>query len=122
MFTAPSDQIPPIDTASGAGQGVRAYVFACHDCNDANDRFVGWLEMYTPEAKAILAAPAEEDPDKAAQREMQMFEVWEKGQLIRAADGDQWVGANTQEAVTITSAIERKCPAGVPKPCLPGRL
>src|SRR5690606_22803013 len=37
LFTAMSDQIPPIQSDSGSGpggmpQGVRAYVYACGDC------------------------------------------------------------------------------------------
>jgi hypothetical protein len=36
--------------------GVKANVFACHTCEDEKDRFVGFVEMYTPEAKARMAA------------------------------------------------------------------
>lgn len=126
LFTAKSDAIPPIETESGpatggAPAGVRAYVFACNDCGNENDRFIGWLEMYTPEAKALLSQPAAETPEQAAEREMRMYEVWENGQLIRAVEGGQWVRANSQEAINITSQIESKCPGGAPKPCLPGR-
>lgn len=126
LFTAKSDAIPPIDTDSGATPqgapaGVRAYVFACNDCGDENDRFIGWLEMYTPEAKALLTQPAADNPEQAAEREMRMYEVWETGQLIRGVNDTRWVPQNSQEAMTITSQIETKCPGGAPKPCLPGR-
>jgi hypothetical protein len=126
LFTAKSDQIPPIETPSGpvpgigAPAGVRAYVFACNDCGNESDRFVGWLEMYTPEAKALLTQPAAETPEEAAQREARMYEVWETGQLL-SLDGRSWARANSQEAMNITSTIEGKCPGGAPKPCLPGR-
>ncbi len=127
LFTAKSDQIPPIETASGpvpgsgAPAGVRAYVFACNDCSDENDRFVGWLEMYTPEAKAVLTQPPSESPEQAAEREMRMYEMYESGQLIKAPEDRTWARANTAEAVNVTQRIESKCPGGAPKPCLPGR-
>lgn len=127
LFTAKSDQIPPIETESGPVQGsnapagVRAYVFACNDCSDEADRFIGWLEMYTPDAKAILSQPPAETPEQAAEREQRQYEVWESGQLVRAPDGTTWARANTPEAMAVTSKIEGKCPGGAPKPCLPGR-
>lgn len=140
VFTAKSDQVPPIDAPSGpfrtpAGQevpgGVRAYLFACGDCQDftgltaaelqAKGGFIGWLEMYTPEAKAMLTQPPGESPEAAAEREMRMYQVWESGQLIASPDNLRWVSQNTEEGVRITSQIEGKCPGGTPKPCLPGR-
>lgn len=126
LFAAKSDQIPPIDTPSGpapggAPAGVRAYVFACNDCGNENDRFIGWLEMYTPEAKALLTQPPPTDPQQALERDMRVYEVWESGQLIRGVNDTRWVPQSSQEAMNITSQIDTKCPGGSPKPCLPGR-
>lgn len=127
LFTAQSNQLPPIDTESGpvagsnAPAGVRAYVFACTDCGDEADRFIGWLEMYTPEVKALRSQPSPQTPEEAAEREQREEEVWENGKLVRAPDGTTWARENTSEGMAITTKIESKCPGGMPKPCVPGR-
>jgi len=116
LFLEKSNEIPPVETASGPHNGVRAYVFACNDCDEESDRFIGWLEMYTPEAKAALTRdPAEAQPDEAP------FDYWEEGHLVRSIDSDEWQLANSEPGFRIMENIRDKCPGGTPKPCFPGR-
>ena len=59
LFRAKSNGLPPIAAPSGPlpnGEhaGVRAKVFACGDCSDPSNRFIGWLEKLTPEVKYAI--------------------------------------------------------------------
>ncbi len=145
VFLAKSDQTPPVEapggpSGSGMPMGVRAYLFACGECPTglagltaeqlaAKQVFVGWLEMYTPEAKQYMEqmrrGAADESgpaPPGAAGGPMvpEMYDVMMQGQLIRAIDNDQWVPANTPEGFEIMNLLRQACPPeSVPRPCFP---
>lgn len=60
LFAAAGDDVPPIDAPSGAltdGQpaGVRAYVFSRVSEPNESERFIGYLEMFTPEGKEMIS-------------------------------------------------------------------
>jgi hypothetical protein len=60
LFVADSDNIPPIDAPSGKlpdGQpaGVKAYVFSYIREPNESERFIGYLEKYTPQGKKIIS-------------------------------------------------------------------
>ena len=117
LFTAPSNSIAPIDAPSGPYNGkpggMRAYVFACGDCDDESSRFIGWIERYTPEAKQALSG---DSPDYAA------YEFYETGQLIKGLEeGDPWVPANGERGYAVMERISARCPGGGVTPCYPGR-
>jgi len=116
IFTASSREVPPIETSTGPFNGVRAYVFACSDCGDESDRFVGWLEMYSPDAKALLTRSAEAGPPGP-----EAFESWEQGHLIRDPNAEEWVLANSQGGFAVMESVREQCPDGRPRPCFPGR-
>lgn len=154
IFTAKSNEIPPIESKSGPGpagnpQGVRAYVFSCGDCKNESERFVGWLEMYTREAKEMMQSPNRMGPGmppppgspnaapgspaaapgspaapagQAQPPGPEFFDFWEKGHLVRTVEEDSWVQANSPEGFAIMQALQGKCGQGaIPKPCFPGR-
>lgn len=132
LFVGKSDQLAPIDAPSGPYRdqpgGVRAYVFACGECPDnidgatladlqSNGAFVGWMEMYTPEAKAALTQQQEGPP-----ADMAFYEAFERGQLVKRPEDEQWVQAQSEPGFRITEQITTKCPSGeMPQPCFPGR-
>ncbi len=123
LFTEKSDLLSPIDAPSGENKGVRAFVFSCGECSDEESHFVGWLEMYTPQAKKIMTAPApiegaEGDP---IANEMDMFEAMERGHLVSDASGKKWVPANSEKGFRVMEQIQTKCDGQPPKPCFPGR-
>jgi len=131
LFSADSNQQPPIaapsDTGGGAS-GVRAHVFGCGDCPgnlsgmtaeevQAKGAFIGYLEKYTPEAKAAMErAMNAEEPDIEIMYEM------DQGRLIRLSDSDQWIDANSEQGVDVYSTIREKCPEDErPRQCFPNR-
>lgn len=124
LFTAKSSQFPPIHAPGSDGtghpMGVRAYVYSCTDCSDESTRFVGYLEMYTPEAKKILEnPPTMEDPDNLAAMDSFMM-VEEEGHLVRAMDNEMWVLQMSEEGFMIMEDVQTQCGDGaIPHPCMP---
>lgn len=123
LFLAKSNQIPPIESPSGPGpnnipQGVRAYVFSCGDCGDKTQQFVGWLEMYTPDAKQALTGPR----DTSKVQGPEYYELWERGHLVSMPGTNKWVRANSEDGFKVMESMQSRCgPQGHPKPCFPGR-
>jgi len=131
LFTAESDRQPPIAAPSDTGggtSGVRAHVFGCGDCPgkltgltreevEAKGAFIGYLEKYTPEAKAAMEqAMSGEEPDIEIMYEM------DQGRLIRLPDSDQWIDANSEQGVDVYSTIREQCPGDErPRQCFPNR-
>lgn len=115
LFTGPSNQLAPIEAPSGPYNGkpggVRAFVFSCTDCDDESTHFIGWLDMYTPEAKEALANPTAEMGAS--------FELYERGHLVKRVEDETWVSANDPEGFRVMEAISQECPGGRPQPCYP---
>jgi len=114
IFERQSDVNPPVETAGGEMRGVRAFMFACNDCSDESDRFIGYLEMFTPEAKELLDMPTGQRPDDVP------YDFYENGRLVRLPDGTQWYPANSPQGFEIMNQVRDACPGGDPKPCYPG--
>lgn len=113
LFIDKSDQLPPVVAPSGK-QGVRAFVFACGDCGNEANRFVGWLETYTPEAyKAIMT------PQPNPNGEMDIYELVENGHMVASPVQKRWVKANSEAGFKIMDAIQNKCGNEAPRPCFP---
>ena len=115
LFTATSDQLPPITAPSGK-EGVRAFVFSCGDCGDKASQFVGWLETYTAEAKAAISAPMD-DPEAG----MANYELIENGHMVCDPVSKRWVMANSEQGFNIMDMVQTKCGNTAPTPCFPDR-
>ncbi len=109
LVEAPDNLIPP---ANYAGKElVRAMVFACKSCADAQDRAIGFLKSFTPERKA-----AEENTRKgmAPGEVLPVFEVNRLnalgGALVRSVEGADFVPAESPEADKIIHATSSRCP------------
>lgn len=97
--------VPPIEAPSG-GQGVRAHIFTCGECNPAE--WFGYLETHTEQAKRFYEEegilPMEEDVT-----------------LVRALEGGNWVSMD--QDVQITRSVSEPCdpndPQSSPEQCLP---
>ncbi len=121
LFAAKATELPPIDAASGPGNGVRAYVYGCGDCSEAN-RFIAYLEKFTPEAKAMQEKMMNPDPNADPNMAPELRDMEDGGTLVRAVEGGQWVTMYSEAGMKVSSELEGKCPAGVRLiPCLPGR-
>jgi hypothetical protein len=126
LFTAKSDQLPPIptdqDLPNGEPAGVLAHVRSCGDCDDPSQRFIAWVEKYTPEAKEYILNPqpiAEEKVDPL------MLTPGEEGNLIAlyepGVSWDQldWVPADSEEGWEVMGKARERCDGGTPKECTP---
>ena len=62
LFIAPYNQLPPIaapgTSADAPLTAVHAAIYACNNCDDPRDRFIAWLDAYTPNARARRPASA----------------------------------------------------------------
>ena len=87
IFTDSMDKIPPITSPDG-NEAVRVHLFSCGECTE-EERFVGYYEKYTDEARKTLTQPMEAssgdsgDPEGARRRAM------EQGHRI-SQDGETW--------------------------------
>ena len=111
LFVGKSDQIPPIEAPSGplrieppvgplrngGPAGVKAYVFSYADEPNESERFIGFLEILTPEAK-------KEKPESIKSR-ASGAEQWGHGRLIRRVKDKKWVPANSYQGRAILKEL-----------------
>jgi len=122
LFVVKSTRIPPIEApsgpmANGHAAGVRARVFSCGDCSDRSERFIGWLEKHTPEAKQAMVHQQTDDGSPEPQSNI----TYLQGLLVRSVDGYYWVEADSDEGRQIMQVSRKRCPNGtVPHSCFPG--
>jgi hypothetical protein len=105
----------PIETPSGLYQGmpagVRVVMFACRDCGDETDRYVGWLEVPVTALKQYdIAFTSADDLDRIDER-----------RACRKPDGGEWALFGTPEAESIAAEGRRCENRDVPLMCRPGR-
>ncbi|HEY1685624.1 MAG TPA: hypothetical protein VGG19_12730 [Tepidisphaeraceae bacterium] len=93
FFSASSDNIAPFDYQGHAA--VRAYVYECHD---GGQKFVGYLERYTPEARQ-----AELDNKATAATDLY-------GKQYKKPGDKTWVNSGDFKAAA--SVADVKCPDG----------
>lgn len=104
LFVDDVNKIPPF-TKDGK-MAVRANVFSC---DDGKTRFVGYLEMYSPQEKQML--------EKAAQQQGQggagAAYIPYTGQPMVKKPGDKaWVPLNPQTTQQYAQVVQVKCPDG----------
>lgn len=138
LFVARLRDLPPIMVPGAAPNskpmGARAFVFACHDCADEKDRYIGWIELYKAEAKERLTAAARgpapgsdtNNPPPMAPDIMMMTSM-EQGHLIAKPDPEnkEWKTNSFFEFMSdqgnkIMQDSQQKCGEGViPRNCMP---
>jgi hypothetical protein len=102
LFVAKSKLIPPIEAPSGPLEngepaGVKAYVFSYKYEPNESERFIGFLETFTPEARKNQAMSATSRGDSAAE----LIKQWGEGRLIRRVEDEKWFAANSNEGRAI---------------------
>lgn len=131
LFTAKSDQIPPIEAPSGPLQGqpgnlpagVRAHVYACGECPDLTGMtlqeveqagaYIAYVEMYTEQGKAALTAGASGPPEGP------MIDPMEQTLIARVPEL-AWQPMYSDAGFRLTESGHRACPDGsAPQPCRP---
>ena len=108
----------PIETSSGTYQGmpagVRAVMFACRDCGDESDRYVGWLEV---PALALKEYGVEFKTAPSLDNQVEI----ERRRAFRSPEGGEWAVFGTPEAEAIAAEGRRCDDRKMPLICRPGR-
>ncbi|MHC4314999.1 MAG: hypothetical protein ACYSW3_21335, partial [Planctomycetota bacterium] len=91
LFVEKSKLIPPIEAPSGPLEngkpaGVKAYVFSYKYEPNESERFIGFLETFTPEARRDQTNSATSGGESAAE----LIKQWGEGRLIRRIEDEQW--------------------------------
>lgn len=113
LFIAKSELIPPIEAPSGpldngGPAGVKAYVFSYKNEPNESERFIGFLETFTPEAKRNQTTSAKSSGGSAAE----LIKQWGEGRLIRRIEDVKWFAANSKEGRAIIENIFRPNQSG----------
>ena len=104
FFVDSSSNIPPY--MKDGKLAVRAQVFTC---DDGKTKFVGYLEMYTPQEKAMLEQ-ANKGPNKGAP-----VYAGFGGQAMVKRPGDpptMWIPLAPQTTMAYQAVVQPKCPGG----------
>lgn len=116
LFPASDLSVPPIDTKSGPGTGVRAHVFTCAGDSQPTN-FIAFLEKLTPEMKREAEVEV-----KQGGGQMGIGFALEKRQggiLISAVEEERWFPKSSSEGLQIMEAGRMKGGCPHPKPSLP---
>lgn len=100
LYPQPYNVDAPAKAPSG-GDGVYAAVYACHSCDDPDDRFIAYLSK-----RSEVYHEA-----KAAGRELTSQEAL-GSTLYRAVEGGQWFVEQNPAAAALFASVETHCPAG----------
>lgn len=102
-FAADIEQIPPIQSPEG-NPAVKVHFFSCGACNE-EERFVGYYEKYTEEAKQAMqqARNAENEEQMPMMMEQMMM-----GQLY-SPDGENWFPAMSGPGTQLQAQLSERC-------------
>src|SRR5690606_38723283 len=106
--------IPPMETPDGSTlpdgtpAGVLAHVFACGSCDDAEGRFVAFVERYPAEQKAALANQA----PSARTMKPQFTQVAAVPQGARPADL-VWQPLTSEAGERVLKIASERCEGGI---------
>jgi len=117
IFAGRKTAVAPFATDSGSSPvpqpaGVWAAVFACGSCADPANRFVGWVEALTPEARAVVEPLLRDNPDgepHAGLLENALAGVENSVQLANPRDINSWHAQSSPEAVRLMTEPVGKC-------------
>ena len=117
LFAASDLSIPPIETTSGPGTGVRAWVFSCGDCANPDERFIGYLEKMHPNTKKFMD---EEIAKTGASMGIgQLIDKYSSGILVRSPNKKNWVPRISPAGQAIIGNSLKTGDCSKPMPCLP---
>jgi hypothetical protein len=120
LFAADIKALPPIPapsgnkTPDGRDTGVRAIVFSCGDCTDEKQRYIGYLETLTPEAKETIISRMNyangESSTAPATQDMQDPMMY--GRMIMDPQIGDWITMDSPDAGKLILDSMKKCGAG----------
>jgi hypothetical protein len=109
LFEVPAGLGGPMTTSTGSFRGmpagVRAIVFSCGRCGDANQRFIGWLEAPSTAIEAsgrsLPSRPLSFDED-----------LTDSTLVIRTPDDDRWHYFDSETGSRIVQRAHSRCTGG----------
>ena len=116
LFPASDLGVPPIDSPSGPGTGVRAQVFSCGECTE-KERFIAYLETLTPQGKELVEAQVKANGNRTGigfALEKQPYAV-----LVRLVDDETWYPQASAEGQALMQAGRLRGGCQHPRPCVP---
>lgn len=129
LFVAAPQQISPIpgpnqgvDTPVSERAGVRAYVFACEQCQDPADRFVGWVEIDHPQSVERIRS---HHPGLSDASILTITAMMPDAVLIRPAEpyapgvSGHWHADDSLEARALRTSLKARCGGKQPVRCVP---
>ena len=128
LTTLPAGRYPPFDLPNrsapdGGPAGVLAHVFACSDCRNPKDRFIGYLETNSVELRDKLNEVTQHSPRGEIPPPLQaeFDEAIAQGRWVASPDAKplQWVRESSPQGATMQIDISNKCSGSVPIPCNP---
>jgi hypothetical protein len=134
LFVSTSQELPPIAGPGSKNRddrtAVHAFVYACNDCNNEKDRFVAWVEAYTPDARDAFKAQSElwggdfgEPLPKPNPHAPSYAKIIAEGHMIAKPDPkdpswkDKFVAYDSPAGHKIRKNLTKKCES--PKQCFP---
>lgn len=120
LFGAERTAEPPIDAPSGPGNGVKAVVYGCGDCTEANLQ-IAYLMTNTDEARQAMAqveslgsqgGPVAPELAMKIQNGQRVAIVPESGEV-------KWVSSTSPEGIAILSPARELCAGQSATPCSP---
>lgn len=110
IFDAPYGLEGPLETKSGNYRGmpagVRAIVLSCGQCSDAEQRFVGWLEVHSAAVQAAgqtLPPRPPSDIEEYAENSLLM---------VRTLNDEQWHFFQSTTGQRLVNQALRRCSEG----------
>lgn len=136
LFVAGSDLVPPIHSpgadSSQPPNSVRAYVFACGECGVAENRFISWVEKFSPESQQQISRRAKRSPSDQPDQPGMPFMPGpgfpsDPGHWVAKYDDQdpewktKWVLFSSQEGNQVIASTQERCaPNFMPMICRPG--
>lgn len=121
LFGGANGTQAPIAAPSNAGEpdsspaGVRAYVYSCGQCGEADKQYIGYLEIYTPAQAGSLPEPAAKLPPGGA-----LLHDAQRQLVAKPSLDPEWQPAASDAGKAIIRDARRKCSDNrFPANCLP---
>lgn len=115
LFAASDQLLPPIDTDSGPGTGVRAYVFTAGDPKDESKRVIAYLEKMTPEARDAATADLKTNTAPLGF----IMQHYQNSMLVRRPDDSIWYPRHSPQGQSVMKAGREATGVSRPALCLP---
>jgi len=123
LFVVKAGEMPPVVAPTGGqGRGVRAYVYSCDACGKS-DRFVGYIETFTDEAKTALNTSAQSAAANGSLSAQALMTIQE-GTLValppkKSGAEPEWIVSGTPQGQQVMTVSRTRCNGQAAQRCHP---